>query len=184
MKTGKKAADFGIILILIIGLILGSALIFYITGSREVKTEIGAPEPAAEEIAEEQPLRITSAKLCNSLDEKYNCDENAEGEFAAGSAVNLYIRAVGFKANDGIISYSEDFELYDSKNNFMPEGSKKGIVSGELDVSALEQPFVVEIRNNLPTYQTDPKAEYTIRAILKDRNNAKQTAKTVKFKLK
>src|SRR3989338_5390396 len=71
----KKAANFGIAL-LVIGLIItATAAVFYFSGEKKT----------AEVPSQPKKLSIEELKLCNNVDENFACNENVDGAFKIGS---------------------------------------------------------------------------------------------------
>ena len=170
----KKAANLGIVL-LVIGLImLVSVGILFFYGTKEAP-ELPPPAPEVE---------IDSLRLCNYIDDDYNCVIKGDNIYSPGNTVYVFFEIENLKPVNGKIDYTEDFEVYDSNGKLIPEATKQNLISEEVDISQLNLPYTIPVRNILPSEKTDPPGEYSIRIIVKDINSGIKTEKSIEFELR
>ena len=127
----KKATHLGIVLLAIVVIILGTIIAFYLSSPDE--------KTAKEEISLQEELSITELKLCDSIDENYNCNQRSNTDFKVGDKALIYFKITGFekeqKGDKANVRLIEDFRLLDSNGEVVPTFDMPNLVEINQEIS-------------------------------------------------
>ena len=172
----KKAAHFGIVLLAIVVIILGTIIAFYFSQS-DSKTGEAPPN---------QELSISGLKLCNSVDENFYCDEKANGAFKVGSSFYIYFLIENLEAKkvrgQYRIGFVEARDMLNVDGSVIPEEAGITIVDTAKNVGAAGF-YNNYVKNEIVSYPSDKEGAYTVIITVEDKFSGRKDTKELTFTL-
>lgn len=182
IKMSRKAVNFGIAALVIAIVILGAVGWFYFIYSKDERK----PEIPAAEIS--QPARrfgIVDMRLCDSIDENFNCKENLNAEFNTISFIDILIKVDGLKAkeeNGGYkIAYAESREIIGPGNEVI---EPQNVVIDKEDTVPNEGSYSVNLKDNIIIFENARLGNYLLKIIITDKNTGNIVTENEGFKIK
>ncbi len=136
---------------------------------------------------EEGPIELYEIKLCNNIDQYFNCYENRYDEYEMGEKVYIYFRIyldakqMGNEAYK--IGFIEDREVIGPNGTVVsPPSTQRHMMDVSREVPEVGT-FSMPIYNIIETLDYTEKGEYTVNLIINDKYSDFTTNKEIFFKL-
>lgn len=140
-----------------------------------------------EEEPEKGSVELYEIKLCNNIDQYFNCYENRYDEYEMGEKVYIYFRIyldakqMGNKAYK--VGFTEDREVIGPDGNVVsPPSTQRHMMDVSREVPDVGT-FSMPIYNIIETTDYNQTGEYTVNLIINDKYSDFKTNKKIKFKL-
>ncbi len=182
MKTINKIGVYhliaiAIIFVLIIIISLG-IYVYVINNKIQASQEISIEEVSVN-------LQISDLKLCNNVDENFNCDENEDSVFKLGDRIfTLFdVNVQSYDVDNSLkIGFSENRLVIDPKEEIITNLEQEDIVVVERTVDK-EGFYSIPVINELISDQTDLEGTYTIVISIQDKFSEQTAIELVTFKI-
>ena len=182
MKTINKIGVYhliaiAIIFVLIIIISLG-IYVYVINNKIQASQEISIEEVSVN-------LQISDLKLCNNVDENFNCDENEDSVFKLGDRIfTLFdVNVQSYDVDNSLkIGFSENRLVIDPKEEIITNLEQEDIVVVERTVDK-EGFYSIPVVNELISDQTDLEGTYTIVISIQDKFSEQTAIELVTFKI-
>ena len=179
IKISRKGASFGFAMAVIAVVILGAVGVFYFTSKNNFQKAIDEKPKTAE--IKEQELMITQLKLCNSIDEDYNCVENFDGKYEPISFIDVLIRVEGLQSKlingQYKTSYTQSREIIGPNNEIV----ESKIVLDKEDVVQDKGAYSLNMKNDIFLFDNAKPGQYEIKITVVDKNTGKSATKSKGF---
>lgn len=130
-------------------------------------------------------MRIISLKLCYSVSENFECDENANSEFKLGEPVYIHFKLVlkaRMKYGSYVIGFTEDRVVYNEMAVQVDSLSSEGLMNVQREVSG-EGLYTLPAYNLIETSTEDLAGNYKAVLVLKDKFSDEEIVKEITYKL-
>jgi|GEM_PF-4872337 len=130
-------------------------------------------------------MRISSLKLCNSVSDSFECDENTAGEFRLGQPVYIYFKLVlraKMKSGSYVVGFTEDRVVYDQQSTSIPSLTADSMMNIQREVSG-EGLYTLPAYNLIETATDETAGGYRAVITLKDKFSDEEITKEISYTL-